>query len=163
MPGKCSASPLNFMSRADAVNRKLNGHSVDEIPYKAKFGIIGSWICVVMNFLCLVANFYISLYPVGGPYLNAKAFFQNYLAAPFIIFLYVIWKGYSWAKFPSHRAMYVPLKDLDIYTGMREGQAEMISGNGVTDEMRHQSIAEIKAENKKGAKGWGMSVVRSLF
>jgi yeast amino acid transporter len=117
-----------------------------------------------MNFLCLVANFYISLYPVGGPYLDAEAFFQGYLAAPFIVFLYVGWKIYSWFKFPAHRPLYVKIKDIDIYSGMREGQALMISGEGVTEQQRHQSIAEIQDENKKkGIGGWAKAAVRSVF
>lgn len=119
---------------------------------------------MIMNFLCLVANFYISLYPVGGDALNAKAFFQSYLAAPFIIVLYLGWKIYSWFKVPAHRPFYVPIKDIDIYSGMREGQALMISGDGVTEQQRHQSIAEIKDENKKhGVAGYGKAFVRSIF
>lgn len=41
---------------------KANGHSIDELPYRAPFGLWGSWFSVIMNFLCLVANFYIALY-----------------------------------------------------------------------------------------------------
>lgn len=117
-----------------------------------------------MNFLCLVANFYIALYPVGGPYLEAYGFFQAYLAAPFIVFLYVCWKVWSWFKIPEHRPWWISTKDIDIYSGMREGQAELISGRGVTDEMRHQSIAEIKDENvKKGFVGHAKAFVRAVI
>lgn len=117
-----------------------------------------------MNLICLIAQFYVALYPLGGPYLNAELFFQLYLAGPFIVFLYVIWKVFSWFKRPEHRPLYVKIKDIDIYTGMREGQADMISGRGVTDDMRRESIMAIKEEQKrKGAKGWGMAAVRSVF
>lgn len=40
----------------------LAGHSVDELGYKSQFGVIGSYICVFMNFLCLAAQFYVALW-----------------------------------------------------------------------------------------------------
>jgi len=39
-----------------------HGHSIDELPYKAKFGVIGSYICVFLNFICLAAQFYVALW-----------------------------------------------------------------------------------------------------
>ena len=39
-----------------------NGHSLDELPYKAAFGVIGSYIGAVLNFLCLAAQFYVALF-----------------------------------------------------------------------------------------------------
>ncbi|EXJ74754.1 uncharacterized protein A1O5_01449 [Cladophialophora psammophila CBS 110553] len=142
---------------------KYNGHSVEELPFKAAFGIYGSYVCAIMNFVCLAAQFYVALYPVGGPYLNANLFFQAYLAGPFLLFLYVLWKGYSWFKVKEHRPLYVKIKDIDIYTGMREGQAELISGPGVTEEQRRESIVEIQAEQKKGVMDWTKAAVRAVF
>ena len=46
---------------------KARGNSMDEIPYLAPFGIIGSWIGMSLNFLCLVAQFYVALF-VSGPF-----------------------------------------------------------------------------------------------
>lgn len=116
-----------------------------------------------MNFLCLVANFYIALYPVGGPYLDAEGFFEAYVAAPFVVFLYICWKIYSWFFVPSHRALYVKIQDIDIYTGMRVEQAG-ISGRDVSDEHRRQSISEMQEQNRKhGAAGWGKAIVRNVF
>ncbi len=117
-----------------------------------------------MNFICLAAQFYVALYPVGGPYLNAELFFQLYLAGPFLVFLYIVWKTYSFFKVPSHRRMYVPIKDIDIYTGMREVQADLISGLHVSEEQRRQSILELKEERqKKGAMAYVKATVRSVF
>lgn len=111
-----------------------------------------------------MAQFYTALYPIGGPYLNAEAFFEAYLAGPFLVGLYVIWKVYSWFKFPAHRPLYIKIRDIDIYSGMREGQADLISGRGVTDEQRRASIAELKEDNRKaGAAGWAKAFVRSVF
>lgn len=65
---------------------------------------------------------------------------------------------------PAHRPLYIKIKDIDIYTGMREGQADFISGQGVTEDQRRQSIQEMREEKKKqGVKGWAKAAVRSLL
>jgi len=143
---------------------KLNGHSVDELPFRAAFGIYGSYVCMIMNVICLVAQFYVALWPVGGPNLNATIFFQDYLAGPFLLFLYIVWKVWSWFKVKEHRPLYVKIKDIDVYAGMREGQRTLVSGPGVSEEQRRASIQEIQEEQKKkGAKEWAMAAVRSVF
>jgi amino acid transporter len=141
---------------------RLKGHSVDELPYKAQFGIWGSWLGVFLNLICLAAQFYVALWPVGGSP-NAMNFFESYLAAPVIIFLYLLWKVYSWFEYPSHRPLFVRTRDIDINTGMREGQLAHISGENVMEGERRASIVELQAEKKKGAKGWAIGVVRGLF
>lgn len=120
--------------------------------------------CLGINVVALVAQFYVALYPVGGPNLSVEGFFEAYMAAPFLVVLYLIWKVYSWFKFPSHRPLWIRTKDIDIYTGMRHGQRELISGEGVTEDQRRASIQEIQDERKKkGAKGYVMSIVHALF
>jgi amino acid transporter len=142
---------------------KLNGHSTDELPFRAAFGIWGSYVCAIMNFLCLAAQFYVALWPVGGPNLNAIDFFQAYLAGPFIVFLYAIWKIYSWFIVPEHRPLYVKIKDIDIYTGMREEQLG-ISGAQADPDYRRQSIMQIQGELKKdGPVGYAKAFVKSIF
>jgi yeast amino acid transporter len=117
-----------------------------------------------MNFICLAAQFYVALYPIGGPNLNAELFFEAYLAGPFLVGLYLMWKVYSFFKVPEHRPLYVKIKDIDIYSGMRQGQLDMISGAGVTEEQRRQSIAELKQDNEKGgALGWAKAAVRTVI
>ena len=117
-----------------------------------------------MNFLCLAAQFYVALWPVGGPNLSATIFFQDYLAGPFLLILYVGWKSWSWFKHKEHRPLYVKIKDIDIYTGMRQGQSELISGSHVTEDQRRESIIELQDEQKKkGAMGWAQAVVRSVI
>lgn len=144
--------------------RKHAGHSVDELPFKAAFGVYGSYVCAIMNFVCLAAQFYVALYPVGGPNLNAVNFFQDYLAGPFLVVLYIGWKAYSWFAVKEHRPFYVPIEKIDIYSGMREGQVELISGGQLTEEQRKQSIIEIKEENQKhGFKGYGMAIIRAVI
>lgn len=111
---------------------KAQGHSLDELPYRAKFGIWGSYVCLVVNVLALIATFYTSLYPIGGPYLDANLFFQGYLAGPFLLFLYVVWKVYSWFVVPSDRPAWVAIKDIDLYSGMRDMSTINTSGEAPT-------------------------------
>jgi yeast amino acid transporter len=116
-----------------------------------------------MNFLCLAAQFYVALWPVGGPNLSPTIFFQDYLAGPFIIFLYVVWKTWSWFNVPAHRPLYVKIKDIDIYTGMREEQLG-ISGAQADPDYRRQSIMQIQGELKKdGPVGYAKAFVKSIF
>ena len=141
-------------------NRKANGHTLDELPYQASFGVYGSYICVLINAVALIAQFYVALYPIGGPNLDTQTFFQLYLAGPLLIILYLGWKGYSWFKRPVDRPMFIKLKDIDIYSGMREGQF----ANGTSPEARRASVQEAMAmKQKKTPKDHVMGVVRSIF
>ncbi|KAH8800432.1 amino-acid permease inda1 [Xylogone sp. PMI_703] len=124
-----------------------NGHSVDELPFKATFGVWGSWLALLINVLCLIAQFYVALYPVGGPNLDAKTFFELYLAGPFLLGLYIIWK----------------IKDIDIYSGMRE-QQQAISGVDVSEEQRLAALAELKGEEKKRSpKDYIMAGIKNII
>ncbi|KAK6357721.1 hypothetical protein TWF718_002030 [Orbilia javanica] len=93
---------------------KLQGNSLDEIPFLAAGGVMGSYMGFALNCLVLVAQFYIAISPLGSPR-SAKYFFQNYLAAFIILLFYLgykIWKrDWSW---------YIKLEDIDLVTGRRE-------------------------------------------
>lgn len=125
----------------------------------------GSYICVLINAIALIAQFYVALYPIGDSsgYLSANTFFQLYLAGPLLIFLYFVWKIYSWITRPADRPLWVKISDIDIYTGMRDTQA-FISGPGVPDEQRRSSIADMQqAKKKQGPKDYAIGLVRTLF
>lgn len=74
--------------------------------------MIGSWIGLFLNVLCLIAQFYVALFPIGGTP-NAQAFFEAYLAAPIILALFLGWKIYK-------RTRYVRLMEMDLQSGRRE-------------------------------------------
>ena len=105
-----------------------------------------------------MGQFYVALYPIGGPNLDVALFFQLYLAGPLLVFLYLIWKTYSWFFVPSHRRMWVKISDIDIYSGMRDGHRAMM--DGVVD--GHQN-AEMHDEKKVGIKQHLLGVVRSVI
>ncbi|KAF7529215.1 hypothetical protein G7054_g9912 [Neopestalotiopsis clavispora] len=68
-----------------------NGMILDEIPFKAAGGVAGSYIGLIMVVIVLIAQFYVAIQT-----LNAKSFFQAYLAAPVVILFYII--GYLWKR-----------------------------------------------------------------
>ena len=110
-----------------------------------------------------MGQFYVALYPVGGPNLSANNFFELYLAGPLLIFLYLVWKVYSWFFRPADRPLWIKTRDIDIYTGMRDTQS-MISGAGVPEEQRRYSIQELQAERtKRTPKDHIMAAVRNIF
>ncbi|KFY69290.1 hypothetical protein V498_10497 [Pseudogymnoascus sp. VKM F-4517 (FW-2822)] len=94
---------------------KLAGRGLDELPFQAMFGVTGSWIGFLLNCLCLIASFYVALFPVGGPNLNAEGFFKSYLAGPIVISFFLGHKIYSRTlKFGVH------LSVVDVDAGRRE-------------------------------------------
>jgi amino acid transporter len=113
-----------------------------------------------MNFVCLVAQFYVALYPVGGPNLSVITFFQDYLAGPFLLVLYVGWKAYSWFFIPEQRPLYIKIKDIDIYTGLREEQLELINA---PEDQRRQSIMEMQGVKSKGPLAWAKGIVSAVI
>ncbi|GKT53637.1 amino-acid permease inda1 [Colletotrichum tofieldiae] len=92
---------------------KVQGYTLDQIPYKVPLGIWGSAIGLFLNVLCLIATFYNALYPSPNAQPEAEAFFTAYLAAPIVIFLYILWKLIS-----RDWRLYVPLRDIDLKTGV---------------------------------------------
>ena len=117
---------------------------------------------MLINILCLVAQFYVALYPVGGPNKDPTTFFELYLAGPFLIFLYAIWKGYSWFYRPEDRPLFVRTKDIDIYTGMRDNQRTIYNAD-VSEEQRRASIAEMQDGKKRTPKEYFMAGIRSFI
>jgi len=121
------------------------GRVLDDIPYKAAFGTIGSWIGLGLNMLCLAATFYVSVWKSDGTTNTAEDFFSSYLAAPLILVLYLFWK--VWAK---DWTLFIKASEMDITSGMRENLEEL-------------RAARIEVDSKKGIKSWPMRAVRALI
>ncbi|KAK3168133.1 hypothetical protein OEA41_004579 [Lepraria neglecta] len=93
---------------------KAQGHTLDELPFQAQFGVIGSYIGLFLNCIALIATFYTSLFPPGSSP-AAIAFFQQYLAAPIVIALFIFWK--VWTR--NKGGFFVKKSQMDLLTGMR--------------------------------------------
>ena len=101
------------------------GHSVDDLAFKAAAGVWGSWVGLALNILCLVAQFYIAIFPIGGTP-NAQSFFEAYLAVPIVIVFYIFWKIYK-------KTRWVGTMEMDLVSGRREMNLH---------ELRQQEIEE---------------------
>ncbi|CAG7924751.1 unnamed protein product [Penicillium olsonii] len=100
-----------------------NGHSVKELTFAAPMGIVGSYIGLGLNVLCLIAEFYVAVAPK-----DAESFFQSYLAAPVVIALFVGWLVYTkWKKDPSldRGGWFVPIEKMDVLMHIRDGALDV--------------------------------------
>ncbi|KAL8908337.1 MAG: hypothetical protein Q9207_000865 [Kuettlingeria erythrocarpa] len=99
---------------------KYHGHTLDELPFQAIFGVYGSWIGLIFIFLVLVAQFAVALYPLGGDPPSAEAFFQAYLALPVVLLFWAggyFWKRQGWLR--THQ--------MDVSTNRRTVEWESIN------------------------------------
>ncbi|KAF3924566.1 hypothetical protein ABW21_db0209585 [Orbilia brochopaga] len=93
---------------------KLQGRTLDELPFRSAGGLIGSYIGFGWCILVIVAQFYIAISPLGKLSTVAN-FFESYLGAFIIIPFYLgykIWKR-DWS-------LYVPLADIDLDANRRD-------------------------------------------
>ncbi|KAL1633872.1 hypothetical protein SLS58_010928 [Diplodia intermedia] len=92
---------------------KVQGRSIEQIPWRSPFGIAGSYVGLVLVALSLIATFYVALFPIGSPP-SAEAFFESYMAAPITLCLFIIFKVYlkSWT-------FGVNLREVDLDRGRR--------------------------------------------
>ncbi|KAI4211712.1 MAG: hypothetical protein LQ351_005486 [Letrouitia transgressa] len=93
---------------------KAHGRSLDELPYRAAFGVIGSYIGLSLNWIALIATFYTSVFPIGSDP-DAEAFFKSFLAAPIVLFLYLCWKVGTLGR----GGLFVRSHQMDIQSGLR--------------------------------------------
>jgi amino acid transporter len=90
---------------------KYNNISIDSLGYVSQTGLWGSYYAMVWLILVLIAQFWISLFPVHAAKPNVTSFFQGYLGAIVLLLFYF---GYKiW-----HRdwKFYIKVEDIDIHT-----------------------------------------------
>lgn len=90
---------------------KYNNIPLSSLAFVSPFGVWGSYLSILINFLILIAQFWVALFPKGGK-ANANSFFQNYLGVPFILVCYAGHKIYS-----KNWQFMIPIKDIDIDEG----------------------------------------------
>lgn len=100
---------------------RYNKVSLDTLGFVSYTGEWGSYYSLLINFLILIGQFWVGLFPAGKP--DANNFFQNYTAIPFTLTLYLCHKTYSrtWKK------PYIKTKDIDIFTGRSIYDAEVLA------------------------------------
>ncbi|KAH7144943.1 amino acid permease-domain-containing protein [Fusarium sp. MPI-SDFR-AT-0072] len=101
---------------------KYNGHTLDEIPFKAIGGVWGSWLGLIFVVVILIAQFYVAIVaPVGESGMGTvEDFFMQYLGLPIVL---AFWAGgYLWK-----RTSWISIEKIDIDTGRREHDWEAIN------------------------------------
>lgn len=94
---------------------KVQGHSTEELPFRAAGGIYGSILGATLIVLVLIAQFYIAVWPLGEHVTGRKAaeqFFLAYLAVPILIGFWII--GFWWKRTWPRRA-----SEIDLDTGRK--------------------------------------------
>ncbi|EEB89112.1 hypothetical protein MPER_12833 [Moniliophthora perniciosa FA553] len=87
---------------------KVQGHSVEELPFKALGGIYGSIVGLVLIVLVFIAQFYVRVFLVE----KEQRVFKSFLAGPIILFNWIA--GYAWKRTRPLRA-----HEIDLDTGRK--------------------------------------------
>ncbi|POS82232.1 amino acid permease, partial [Erysiphe pulchra] len=92
----------------------MNGRTVDDLPFATQFGVIGSWIGLGLNILCLIAQFYLAISPISREP-GVGVFFEHYLAFPVVIIFFIGYKIYfrEWS-------IGIDLKSINVDEGRRD-------------------------------------------
>ena len=100
---------------------KYHNHNLDEIPFRAVGGIWGSAIGLGLNIIFFMAAFYTAVASAieahtgtGKASAGVRTWFEDMLAAPVILALYVFWK--IWSK---ESYIFTPLNSIDLDYGTR--------------------------------------------
>lgn len=103
------------------------GRTTDDLPFAAQFGTWGSWIGLGLNILCLIAQFYVAVWPLGEAQ-SAQLFFQDYLGFPIIFAFYFGYKLYirDWS-------LCVDLDTINVDDGRRGYDLEVFNAEMVAE------------------------------
>ncbi|ODV97561.1 hypothetical protein PACTADRAFT_38152 [Pachysolen tannophilus NRRL Y-2460] len=121
---------------------KVQNRSTDELPFKSQGGVIGSYYGAILNFLVLVANFWVAMFPIGSKP-DPKKFFQDYLSIPFVLAFY-----FAYMIYKKDFRVFIKAKDIDIDSGAREDVEALI-------EEVHQQEQELRQ------KSWYIRIYRT--
>ncbi|ODQ78553.1 hypothetical protein BABINDRAFT_162759 [Babjeviella inositovora NRRL Y-12698] len=99
---------------------KVQGRSTSELTFVSQAGIVGSLFGFGLVILVLVAQFWIALFPLGGPS-SAENFFASYLGFLILLSCYFGHKLYTRNWKLQHRA-----RDIDIDTGRKVEDIELL-------------------------------------
>ncbi|WFD29821.1 hypothetical protein MSPP1_000834 [Malassezia sp. CBS 17886] len=117
---------------------RLQGHTLDELPWTSPFGVFGSWVGMIFNILVVCAKFYVSAFPIGEESMTgmkrAYEFFVGMVSLPIVLLFFFLFKI-------IRRTRIVRLREVDLVTGRRAA---------VSSEMRAQERADARARPAAG-------------
>jgi yeast amino acid transporter len=93
---------------------KFQGQSTKYVPFKACFGIWGSYLGLVLNISAVAAQIYVASSGLYGPF-RFWSWFGDVVAVPVIFLSFLVWKVFS----NKDTGGWVNLEDMDLVTGRR--------------------------------------------
>ncbi|SCU96536.1 LADA_0H01442g1_1 [Lachancea dasiensis] len=100
---------------------KFQGRSIGELGYRSQTGVAGSYYATVIMFCVYIGQFWVAIAPMGSSKLDANNFFENYLALPILIALYIgykVWKR-DWR-------LYIPVEEIDLNRSRKVFEEDLI-------------------------------------
>jgi yeast amino acid transporter len=95
------------------------GHSIKYLPFRACFGVYGSYVGLILNVLCLAAQIYLACSPVVGTMTFASSM-MDILAVPVIFGFFIVWKLCKSRK----EGGWIQLAEMDLITGRKDNWVE---------------------------------------
>lgn len=109
---------------------KVQGHTVEELPFRSDIGVAGSWIGLTMVILILANLTWQAAYPLGwtGDF-SANVFFMQYLSVVIISATYVLFKILKRTKFQRAKSM-------DVDSDRREASSLFNKESSLVDRVK---------------------------
>lgn len=111
---------------------RKQGRSTNELGYVAQLGIYGSLFGMLITFLIIVGEIWISIFPIGES-ASVETFFQNCLSIPLMI---VVWFSYRVFKRKIFNRLLIPLSEIDLDTGNRYPDIDELNEQKLMDKQR---------------------------
>ena len=91
------------------------GQSIKYLPFRACFGVYGSYVGLILNVLCLIAQIYLACSPVGGGR-TFTSWLMDVIAVPVIFGFFIVWKVCKCKR----EAGWIRLAEMDLITGRKD-------------------------------------------
>lgn len=95
---------------------KVQGRSVDELPWKTWTYPWGAYWGLIWCIILIIAEFYLSVWPLSEP-MGARHFFANYISIVVGIVIWLVARGYFYAK--KRQGWWVDSHTIDLDEGRR--------------------------------------------
>jgi amino acid transporter len=91
------------------------GQSIKYLPFKACFGVYGSYLGLLINVLCICAQMFLAFSPIHGS-LTSTSWVMEVVAVPVIFGFYAVWKLCTSRK----KGGWISLTEMDLVTGRKD-------------------------------------------
>ncbi|CDR37487.1 CYFA0S01e11122g1_1 [Cyberlindnera fabianii] len=125
---------------------KAQNKQENELGYKSPVGLWGSYIALIIIVLILIAQFWISLFPIGSSGPSATEFFKNDAGLIVVFFIYIVHK-----LFTKNWKLLVPASEIDLVSDRRVFSPEEHAADAARD-------AEERAQ-----RNWLQATINFLF